>query len=341
MRRFNLKGKVVQRMMGIEDDRESKGKKSPAGKEQEQESAAASPADEKTFAPEGTRLAWRTDTGRIRRNNQDAVILGYGLIGVADGMGGHNGGEIASAGLRDGLLRELKDKQPDLDVLAEAVRKINLELWQQQEQDAALTGMGTTLTILWPAETEMIIGQVGDSRAYLIRNGGMTQVTNDHSMVADMVRKGVLTEEQAACHPMRNYITRAVGTEDTIEVDMQTVPRATGDRWLVCSDGLYGQISKSELQELMSITDLEEAADRLLQAALENGGKDNISFVLLQDDKENEAPAAETAEDAGAENEPDGGQPEAGNENAEETEKDQAEDSQEDPQHSPGEGAVQ
>ena len=203
-------------------------------------------------------------------------------------MGGHKGGEIASAGLRDGLLRETKDSKPGKEKLVEAVQKVNRELWEQQEGNSSLSGMGTTLTVLWPTENEMLIGQVGDSRAYLLRDNVLTQITNDHSMVADMVRKGVLTEEQAACHPMRNYITRAVGTEANIEIDLYTHNRRRGDRWLICSDGLHGMISTEELISFMADEDLEKAADRLLQAALGNGGKDNISLVLIQDETERE-----------------------------------------------------
>ena len=289
MRKFNLKGKVVQRMLGIQPDENKQ-----AGNEPDAPSAYEVP--DNLFSEEQGKLcaAWRTDVGRIRKNNQDSVILGNGLAGVADGMGGHQGGEIASSGLRDGLLREIEDRQPDRDTLEEAIRTVNLELWEQQEADASLSGMGTTLTVLWPSEKDMIIAQIGDSRAYLIRNGKMEQVTSDHSMVADMVRKGVLTEEQAACHPMRNYITRAVGTEEDIEADLYILPRKKGDRWLVCSDGLHGQIPKAALQELASADDLEEAAEQLLQAALDNGGKDNISFVLLQD--ETDFPEEEPAE---------------------------------------------
>ena len=278
MRKFNLKGKVAQKLKGLE---------TAASENQNAESGAEASAQNQ---PETVALghgkicfAWRTDVGRIRKNNQDSVILGNGLFGVADGMGGHNGGEIASAGLRDGLLRETEGKEPSAELLEEAVKKVNFEIWEQQEKDASLTGMGTTLTILWPAEEKMIVGQVGDSRAYLIRNDEMKQVTSDHSMVADMVRRGVLTEEQAACHPMRNYITRAVGTDDSVEVDMLSIPRMNGDRWLVCSDGLYGQISKQELEETAKIADLEEAAGKLLVLALEHGGKDNISFIIMDD----------------------------------------------------------
>lgn len=279
MRKFNLKGKVAQKLKGLETDNpENRTENGAAGAE------ARNSAETADAENSGIRYAWRTDVGRIRKNNQDSVIIGNGLFGVADGMGGHNGGEIASAGLRDGLLRETQGQNPSAGLLEEAVKKVNREIWEQQENDDALTGMGTTLTILWPAGNEMIIGQVGDSRAYLIRGGQMKQVTADHSMVADMVRRGVLTEEQAACHPMRNYITRAVGTDDTIDVDMISVPREYGDRWLVCSDGLYGQMSRQELEENAQRADLEDAADRLLEIALENGGKDNISLILIRDD---------------------------------------------------------
>ena len=217
-------------------------------------------------------------------------MIGNGLAGVADGMGGHNGGEIASGETRDGLLRETLGRTPDKKLLEEIVQKINHEIWERQEKDAALTGMGTTLTLLWPAENDMLIAQVGDSRAYLLRDGQMRQITEDHSLVGDMVRRGVLTEEQAACHPMRNYITRAIGTDDTVEVDLYSEQRRAGDRWLVCSDGLYGQMKRSVLQETASAENAEEAADRLLQTALDNGGKDNISLILMTDETGPAAP---------------------------------------------------
>lgn len=278
MRKFNLKGHVAERMKGIPMDEPNPGNEAEVKNEEKM------PVPEFSEEQGQIRCTWRTDVGKLRKNNQDAVILGNGLAGVADGMGGHNGGEIASAGLRDGLLREIKDCQPDCLTLQEAVKTINLELWKQQENDSSLSGMGTTLTVIWPAEKEMIIGQIGDSRAYLLREGVLTQVTDDHSMVADMVRKGVLTEEQAACHPMRNYITRAVGTEENIEIDLKKHDRKQGDRWLICSDGLYGMINRTQLLEIMMTDDLEQTADDLLQAAMQGGGKDNISLILLQDD---------------------------------------------------------
>ena len=269
MRKFNLKENAAKRMMDPE---------------QEKETPFRDEACTEDFSA-GLRIASRTDVGRVRKSNQDALVIGCGLAGVADGMGGHNGGEIASGDTREGLLREMKGLKPDRQRMAEAIQKINLEVWERQEKDASLTGMGTTLTLLWPSENEMLIAQVGDSRAYLLRDGELRQVTQDHSLVGDMVRKGVLTEEQAACHPMRNYITRAVGTDDTIEVDTYAEKRLPGDRWLVCSDGLYGQMSRDVLRELASVTDIEEAADRLMQTALDNGGKDNISLILIEDEK--------------------------------------------------------
>ena len=293
MRKFNLKGTVIQRMRGIE-------RETPKAPEDEKEQVKVNTEMYAGFtsAQGQLRCAWRTDVGKLRKNNQDAVILGNGLAGVADGMGGHKGGEIASAGLRDGLLRETKDAEPDIRTLEKAVQKVNTELWERQKNDTSLSGMGTTLTVLWPKEKEMIIGQVGDSRAYLLRDGELTQVTNDHSMVADMVRKGVLTEEQAACHPMRNYITRAVGTETMIEVDMSVHDRKKGDRWLICSDGLHGTVFGDELIQMLMNENLDEAADKMLQAALNAGGKDNISLILLQDDTDDSDSEDNNTEDA-------------------------------------------
>ena len=265
MRKFNLKDNAAKRM------------KNP-------DHTDAAQTETATPVPPGFRLVWRTDTGLVRKNNQDSVIIGDKLYGVADGMGGHNAGEIASGSLRDGLLRELSGKKADRETLEKAIQTVNRELFMRQEEDAALTGMGTTLTVMWVSDPEMILAQVGDSRAYLIRNGAIQQITEDHSMVADMVRSGVLTEEQAACHPMRNYITRAVGTDDEVEADLYSVNREAGDRWLICSDGLYGLMSKNKLEMLATIENPEDAAEQLMEAALAAGGRDNISLVLLIDD---------------------------------------------------------
>ena len=269
MRKFKISNLAARRMRGLEEPPAA----APA------EAAPKKPAPE-TQPARQLQVTSRTDTGLIRPNNQDAVILGGGLMGIADGMGGHNGGETASAGVRDGLLKALSGKKPDKTTLEDAVKSVNLALWNQQEADAALSGMGTTLSVLWPAEEVMLIAHVGDSRVYLMREGTLRQVTKDHSMVADMVRRGLLTEEQAAAHPMRNYITRAVGTEPTVQVDILGVERQPGDRWLVCSDGLHGLVEKRELERLMAERDMEEAADQMIREALDRGGRDNVSLVL-------------------------------------------------------------
>ena len=285
MRKFNLTARVVRRLTG-QDIHETK----LPDEKKDMETENAMEIQQAEQNGNGIRVAWRTDIGKIRRTNQDSVILGNGLAGIADGMGGHLGGEIASGGLRDGLIRETKNAKPDEETLKNAIAKVNHELWEQQESDPSLTGMGTTLTVLWPMEREMLIAQVGDSRAYLLRDGSLSQITEDHSMVADMVRRGVLTEEQAACHPMRNYITRAVGTDEFVDADLTRTPRRKGDRWLICSDGLYGLVTKKDLTRMLQKENLEEAANELLDAALNNGGRDNISLVLLEDQ---EGPAGE------------------------------------------------
>ena len=273
MRKFKISDLAARRMRESGNPREA----------EERKDAEAVPETQEAPRGDRLRITSRTDVGLVRKNNQDAVILGQGLMGVADGMGGHKGGEVASAGARDGLLHALEGKEPALETLENAVREVNRSLWEQQKEEESLSGMGTTLSVMWAAEEQMLLAHVGDSRIYLLREGKIRQVTRDHSMVADMVRRGLLTEEQAAVHPMRNYITRAVGTEPTIQSDVQTLSRQLGDRWLICSDGLHGLVGKDRLRELMSLKDLDEAADQMIREALDQGGRDNVSLVLAED----------------------------------------------------------
>ncbi len=279
MRKFKLRDQVAKRMRSLDSI------SSDIQKNTNPSSAEEKVSDTVTaeVRPDTLHVIHRTDIGLIRKSNQDAVICKNGLYGVADGMGGHNGGEIASANARDGMIREISQLLPSKENLEAAIRNVNIQLWEMQLQDTSLSGMGTTLTVLWPNEKEMLIGHIGDSRAYLMRNGKIQQITDDHSMVADMVRRGILTEEQAACHPMRNYITRAVGTESGIKADILTIPRQKGDRWLICSDGLHGAVSRERLQELMAIDNLNEAADQMIREALDQGGRDNITLVIVED----------------------------------------------------------
>lgn len=247
--------------------------------------AAEAPAEEtpaQESKPAGRSIC-RTHIGKVRSSNQDAVIDAYPLVGVADGMGGHRGGEEASTGARDVLVELLKDKQPAQLALRQAIGAANRRLFLRQQEDENLAGMGTTLTALWISDEEVIVGHVGDSRAYRMRDGKLTQLTRDHSMVAEMVREGMLTPEAAACHPMRNVITRAVGTEEGVDVDMLTEKRCAGDLWLVCSDGLHGMVDDDSMLAILKDNEPDQAADKLIEAALEAGGRDNISLAIFLD----------------------------------------------------------
>ncbi len=238
--------------------------------------------------PAGILSAFRTDVGKVRANNQDAPIVSekLRLYGVADGMGGHKGGEVASTSARDDLLRELEGKTPSVAALSGAIEEVNRQIYHQQEHDDALTGMGTTLSVLWMSDNFVYIGHVGDSRVYLLRDGEFRQMTLDHSLVEQLVREGVLTEEEAQNHPMRNIITRAIGTDESVEVDVVVEERRKGDLWLACSDGLHGLVDDRQMRDALRQYAPEKAADLLLKAALDAGGRDNVTLVIVHDGEE-------------------------------------------------------
>ena len=238
--------------------------------------------------PAGILSAFRTDVGKVRANNQDAPIVSekLRLYGVADGMGGHKGGEVASTSARDDLLRELEGKTPSVATLSGAIEEVNRQIYHQQEHDDALTGMRTTLSVLWMSDNFVYIGHVGDSRVYLLRDGEFKQMTLDHSLVEQLVREGVLTEEEAQNHPMRNIITRAIGTDESVEVDVVVEERRKGDLWLACSDGLHGLVDDRQMRDALRQYAPEKAADVLLKAALDAGGRDNVTLVIVHDGEE-------------------------------------------------------
>ena len=231
--------------------------------------------------PAGILSAFRTDVGKVRANNQDAPIVSekLRLYGVADGMGGHKGGEVASTSARDDLLRELEGKTPSVAALSGAIEEVNRQIYHQQEHDDALTGMGTTLSVLWMSDNFVYIGHVGDSRVYLLRDGEFKQMTLDHSLVEQLVREGVLTEEEAQNHPMRNIITRALGTDDYVAVDAQDIPVEENDVYLLCSDGLSNYLEEDELLHAVQNQPSDALCDHLVQIALDRGGRDNITVV--------------------------------------------------------------
>ena len=226
-----------------------------------------------------------TDVGKVRAINQDALVVDDKLMlfGVADGMGGHNGGETASAGARDGMIAALQGKDASLEALRDAVVQVNADLFRQQAGDEKLAGMGTTLSIIWMSGHFVYLGHVGDSRVYRFRDGELTQMTDDHSLVGELMRAGYLTPEQAENHPNKNVILRAVGTEAGIDVDLAVEERKQGDLWLVCSDGLHGMVKDEKMEAILAEHAPETAVKLLMDAALAAGGRDNISVVLVKD----------------------------------------------------------
>lgn len=231
--------------------------------------------------------AARTHIGLVRKANEDSYLSQpeNGLFAVADGMGGHKGGQTASQGAVSVLSEALKGRTPAPQQAEWAIQAANRRLFDKASQDTELEGMGTTVTLLWANDKEMILAQVGDSRGYLFRDGKLTQLTQDHSLVAQLLKEGLITQEEAAHHPYRNVITRAVGTAMGVEVDVATHSRQAGDLWLLCSDGLHGMVEQPEMEKILRDMEPEAAAQALLEAALEKGGKDNITLILIKDEE--------------------------------------------------------
>ncbi len=226
-----------------------------------------------------------THVGRVREQNEDTVCVcpgAYGLYILADGMGGHVGGEVASALAAQTLAAVLRDSVPSAERLEQAFCRVNTAIYEKQQNDPALAGMGTTLTVLWEGKTHVYIGHVGDSRAYLLLGGRLRRMTEDHSLVEEMVRAGMITEEQAKTHPYRSVITRAMGTDESVQADVTEVLKAPGERWLLCSDGLSDMVEDAQIERLLAMNDPGAAAGALVETALENGGRDNISVMVLE-----------------------------------------------------------
>lgn len=231
------------------------------------------------------KVAWRSDIGRKRASNQDACLVldgAYPLYAVADGMGGHLGGDIASAMAVQGLRACLEGQLPGEERIRLCYDQISGDIYRKQMEDAGLSGMGTTLTMLWEAPDMVYLGHVGDSRAYLLRDGELRQVTSDHSLVSELLRTGAIDTQSARDYPYRNVITRAVGTDRLVESDTHILEKLQGDRWLLCSDGLSEYFTQEELMRALQGDDMEAVADRLVQTALQAGGRDNITLILLE-----------------------------------------------------------
>lgn len=227
-----------------------------------------------------------THTGLVREQNEDTIRVVDGVHGLyilADGMGGHLAGEVASSMTADALEQMLNnDCEPSTERLREAIIQANATVYEKQLNDPEMKGMGTTLTVLWESDVFIYVGHVGDSRAYLYRDGMLRQMTEDHSLVGELVRAGAITEKKARTHPQRNVITQAVGTDEKVQPDVFRILKSKGDKWLLCSDGLTDMVEDQQILETIEQYDAAQAAQQLLQLALESGGKDNVSVMLLE-----------------------------------------------------------
>jgi PPM family protein phosphatase len=225
----------------------------------------------------------KTDTGRQRRDNEDNAYVRAPLFVVADGMGGAQAGEVASALAVEEFRRPLPDEGTPEQRLADRVQAANRRIYETAQTEHEHAGMGTTLTAAYLDDADLAVAHVGDSRAYIFRDGGLARLTQDHSLVEELVRRGKLTEEQAAEHPQRSIITRALGIENAVEVDTWTYPVRAGDVVLMCSDGLTSMIGEDQIAVVLAAeADLERAGERLIAEANAAGGRDNITVVLFR-----------------------------------------------------------
>lgn len=221
-----------------------------------------------------------TDVGYVRDHNEDNLLVRPPLFVVCDGMGGHNAGEVASAIAVD-VISKRAPSYLDAKSLERAIEEANLSILQAVHAGDGREGMGTTCTAAILDGERLIIGQVGDSRAYLLHNGRLQQITRDHSLVADLVDKGEITVEEARVHPWRSYITRALGLDPTVKPDMYELNVSLGDRLMLCSDGLYSMVDDPIIASILSTTpDPDLACEKLCQAALDAGGTDNVSIIV-------------------------------------------------------------
>lgn len=220
-----------------------------------------------------------SDVGRLRQSNEDALLVDDPVFAVADGMGGARAGEVASA-MTVAALHGLHGSGGDL---TRAITDVNRRIHAAAAADPTLAGMGTTVTAAILDGDTLTFGHVGDSRAYLLRDGRLSQITDDHSLVGELIRRGALSPAEAERHPQRSVITRALGAESRVDIDVVRLHPEAGDVILLCSDGLTGMVHDPEIERILtSSAHLEEAARRLIDAANAAGGEDNVSAVLLR-----------------------------------------------------------
>jgi PPM family protein phosphatase len=245
-----------------------------------------------------THIGHGTDTGKKRRRNEDEYVVAPPLFAIADGMGGAQAGELASS-LAAGAVRDDERVSGSGERrVAELIQEANRRVYQRSSQDASASGMGTTMTVALVEDGAVVFGHVGDSRAYLIRDGRLEQLTEDHSLVAELVRSGKLSPEEAGTHPQRSVITRALGTDPDVDVDTFSIPPHAGDLFMLCSDGLTSMVEDGAILEAAEKNrdDLQSAVKALIRAANKGGGEDNITVVLFEIGEGAGEPLEETAQ---------------------------------------------
>ena len=245
-----------------------------------------------------THIGHGTDTGKKRRRNEDEYVVSPPLFAIADGMGGAQAGELASS-LAAGAVRDDETVSGSGERrVTELIQEANRRVYQRSNQDASASGMGTTMTVALVEGGAVVFGHVGDSRAYLIRDRRLEQLTEDHSLVAELVRSGKLSPEEAETHPQRSVITRALGTDPDVDVDTFSIPTQAGDLFMLCSDGLTSMVEDEAILEAAEKhrDDLQAAVKALIRAANKGGGEDNITVVLFEIGDGAGEPLEETAQ---------------------------------------------
>lgn len=244
------------------------------------------------------KTAFRTDVGQVRTINEDRAVIerlpgGIVLAVLADGMGGHQAGDVASQTAVDLVVQALAGQEQDLPAgeqekrLRAAIVAANADIYARSISRPELAGMGTTLVVALAGPERGVIAHVGDSRAYLLRSGQLDRLTEDHSLVNELVRSGQISPEEAEGHPRRNVLTRAVGTEPDVVPDMHEWVWSPGDTLLLCTDGLTNMMSEAAISGLLQETDdVEAVADKLLEAALAAGGDDNITVIVVRNEQD-------------------------------------------------------
>lgn len=222
----------------------------------------------------------RSEVGYVREHNEDSMLVAPPLFVVCDGMGGHEAGEVASE-IAINTISRLAPEKLDADGLGRAVEEANLAIIEAADKGIGRQGMGTTCTAAMLEGDRLAIAQVGDSRAYLLHNGSLQQLTRDHSVVADLIESGEITPAEARTHQWRSFITRALGLEPYTQPDLYEIDVEPGDRLMLCSDGLYSMVSDKEIERIMSqASNTQVATDMLIESALEGGGSDNVTVIV-------------------------------------------------------------